>query len=240
MSVVFTENVKDLVLAIDDEEDDLKIFENDLKDNYIVRKAASGIEALDCLKEKSNGIKLILLDKMMECMDGFDVLKKIKADKKTSTIPVLMVTADNTVTLDDAVIAGACNLLKKPFEASELISAIESCIDDYSLVDNTHIVKCICPDIKARFYHLLRQWKEEVDGTSLIYERAMLPSYQEIIGLGVAALPLILKELEKETDHWFWALRAITGCNPVPKESQGRLKEMKTFWIQWGKQEGHI
>ena len=46
-------------------------------------------------------------------------------------------------------------------------------------------------------------------------------SYQKIIGMGPAVVPLILSELQKEPDHWFWALEAITDENPV-SESDAR------------------
>jgi hypothetical protein len=61
----------------------------------------------------------------------------------------------------------------------------------------------------------------------------MHPAYQQIIGMGVDALPLILRELEREPDHWFWALEAITGENPVPPTDRGRLNEMARAWLRW-------
>ena len=54
----------------------------------------------------------------------------------------------------------------------------------------------------------------------------MSPSYQRIIGLGSAVVPLLLRELERQPDHWFWALKAITGADPVPAASRGKLHEM--------------
>jgi len=63
-------------------------------------------------------------------------------------------------------------------------------------------------------------------------------SYQNIIGMGPAVVPLILKELEKEPDHWFWALEAITGENPVGENEAGDLEASARAWVQWGKQKG--
>jgi hypothetical protein len=67
----------------------------------------------------------------------------------------------------------------------------------------------------------------------------MCPSYQRIIGLGPAVLPFLLRELEREPDHWFWALKAITGADPVPPSSRGKVREMARFWIEWGRQQGY-
>jgi len=64
----------------------------------------------------------------------------------------------------------------------------------------------------------------------------MLPSYQSIIGMGEEALPLILAQLKSERDEpdqWFWALRAITGANPVRPEDQGNFAKMAQAWLQW-------
>ena len=58
--------------------------------------------------------------------------------------------------------------------------------------------------------------------------------------MGHPALPLILKELERETDHWFWALEAISGENPVPAEQVGQVEKMAQAWIEWGRQQGLI
>jgi len=69
---------------------------------------------------------------------------------------------------------------------------------------------------------------------------AMLPSYQRIIGMGLAAVPLLLEELSREPDHWFWALEAITEENPVPREAAGNVPLMAKAWVEWGKQHGFV
>ena len=66
-----------------------------------------------------------------------------------------------------------------------------------------------------RFYSLTATWRRETALRSSVTAIAMHPAYQQIIGLGEPALPLIFGELRREPDHWFWALGAITGENPV-------------------------
>ena len=51
-------------------------------------------------------------------------------------------------------------------------------------------------------------------------------------------LPLILAELEKEPDHWFWALEAITGENPVSENDAGDMEASAKAWVKWGRQNG--
>jgi hypothetical protein len=68
---------------------------------------------------------------------------------------------------------------------------------------------------------------------------AMHPAYQQIIGMGTPAVPLILAELKRGVDHWFWALRAITRENPVPPESLGDMDAMAAAWLAWGRMKGY-
>jgi hypothetical protein len=92
--------------------------------------------------------------------------------------------------------------------------------------------------ITIEFATLAAEWKAACGPTSSVTRMASIPAYQKIIALGEAAVPLILSELEREPDHWFIALHAITGADPVPKESRGRLKEMTAAWLRWGKEHG--
>jgi hypothetical protein len=71
---------------------------------------------------------------------------------------------------------------------------------------------------------------------------ATCPAYQSIIGIGPAAIPLILSQLEsegEEPDHWFWALRALTSADPVKEEDRGDIVRMATAWIEWGRAQGY-
>jgi hypothetical protein len=95
-------------------------------------------------------------------------------------------------------------------------------------------------DFEMRFRELVLQWKSArsaLSSSSTII--AMHPAYQHIIGMGVPAVPLILRELARELDHWFWALKAITGEDPVPSEHRGRMRQMAADWLQWGRERGY-
>jgi hypothetical protein len=75
---------------------------------------------------------------------------------------------------------------------------------------------------------------------SSITAKAMHPAYQQIIGMGPAAIPLILRDLQRRPDHWFWALTAMTGEDPVPPEDAGDMRKMAEAWIQLGRARGHV
>lgn len=89
-----------------------------------------------------------------------------------------------------------------------------------------------------RFQILKDDWKAKTRHLANVGQISLVFSYQSIIGMGREVVPLILKELEKEPDHWFWALEAITGENPVSSEMAGDLEASTTAWLQWGRQNG--
>jgi hypothetical protein len=95
-------------------------------------------------------------------------------------------------------------------------------------------------DVRERFRQLAAQWKEESLYLSNSARMAMLKPYQRIIGMGQAVVTLILEELQREPDHWFWALEAITQEDPVPPEARGKIDAMADAWIAWGKQQGYL
>ncbi len=94
--------------------------------------------------------------------------------------------------------------------------------------------------IQNRFRRLADEWREQSRFLSNTAQMAMLPSYQRIIGMGLAVVPLLLEELRREPDHWFWALEAITEENPVPADDAGDVPAMAKAWIDWGKQHGFL
>ncbi|MCX7047727.1 MAG: hypothetical protein NTX50_19855, partial [Candidatus Sumerlaeota bacterium] len=89
------------------------------------------------------------------------------------------------------------------------------------------------------FGKLAEQWRSETQFSSSILDICTHPAYQRIIGMGRAAIALILQELRSAPDHWFWALKAITGEDPVPKQDRGKLPKMAEAWLSWGAQNGY-
>lgn len=90
-----------------------------------------------------------------------------------------------------------------------------------------------------KFLKLKDQWEAETSILSSDTEIAMHPAYQQIIGMGTNAIPLILSEMKKKPGHWFWALKSITGEDPVLPEQRGRVKEMTEAWLRWGREKGY-
>jgi hypothetical protein len=92
---------------------------------------------------------------------------------------------------------------------------------------------------EQRFHDLVKLWKQERGPYSSSAQLAQHPAYQQIIDLGPEVIPLLLRELERQPDHWFRALHALTGADPVPVENRGKVREMAAAWVQWGREQGY-
>lgn len=87
-----------------------------------------------------------------------------------------------------------------------------------------------------KFQSLVARWQTERGAMSSITEAAICPAYQSIIGMGESALGFIFHQLRSEgdePDQWFWALKAITGADPVRSEDRGNYQRMSEAWLAW-------
>jgi two-component system phosphate regulon response regulator PhoB len=112
------------ILVADDEESVRQLLQIVLQhEGYEVLLATNGAEAL--LAAHNDAPDLILLDWMMPVLDGLSVLKQLRKDEATHSIPVLMLTArqsDSDTTT--ALVGGADVYLTKPFEPQVVLSMI--------------------------------------------------------------------------------------------------------------------
>ena len=114
------------IMIVDDEKDIADLVQIYLEnDGFRVFKFYNGKDALECaLHEK---LDLAILDVMLPDFDGLSVLEKLRKDKSTKNIPVILVTAkssemDKVKGLD----MGADDYLTKPFSVLELISRVRA------------------------------------------------------------------------------------------------------------------
>lgn len=92
---------------------------------------------------------------------------------------------------------------------------------------------------ETRFLQLKQEWEEATAALSSITEICMHPAYQQIIGMGPIAIPFIIREMGNRPNHWFWALKAITGEDPVPPDKRGRIIDMTNAWLLWWEEHKH-
>ena len=108
------------ILIADDEARIRRLVSDFLKrDGHTIVEAADGKEALNILENRRPGLDMAILDVMMPGMDGFEVLREIR---RTSRVPVLMLTARGEA--EDRIEGleiGADDYLPKPFLPKELL-----------------------------------------------------------------------------------------------------------------------
>jgi DNA-binding response OmpR family regulator len=116
---------KPKILIVDDEPFNVELLEGYLSKDYDILKAYNGNEAL--LKVRTTPPDLIILDIMMPGLNGYEVCGRIKADGKTISIPIVIVTALNEKeTRIKAIEAGADDFLNKPIDIIELTARVKS------------------------------------------------------------------------------------------------------------------
>ena len=125
------------VLAVDDNKNNTDLLYKRLtKQGHNVLTANNGKEALLRLTMDREGIDVILLDIVMPEMNGYEVLKFIKNDKRFFEIPVIMISSmDDTDSIYRCIEHGADDYITKPFDKSILDARISSCIEKKHLRD---------------------------------------------------------------------------------------------------------
>lgn len=120
---------KPIVLCVDDEPANLRLLQNILVPRgYAVVDAENGEDAL--LKLKSQAIDLVLLDLMMPTMDGLQVSRKIKDNKKFLNLPIIMLTAySGTESYIGSLSGEIFAYLHKPFKTEELVGLVKAALE---------------------------------------------------------------------------------------------------------------
>jgi hypothetical protein len=94
--------------------------------------------------------------------------------------------------------------------------------------------------LAEQFETLASQWKAETALLSSTSAMVTHPAYRAIIALGPGVVPFFLRDLEREPAHWFEALKALTGEDPVSREQRGNIPAMAAAWLAWGRKRGLI
>ncbi|KKD37156.1 MAG: response regulator [Limnoraphis robusta] len=123
------------ILVIEDESDVREIILDILEaEEFEVRGAENGRDGVELAKEYLPD--LVICDVMMPEMDGYDVLKTLRQNKNTSTIPFIFLTAKATrENLRYGMNLGADDYLTKPFSRKDLLNAISSRIQKKDAID---------------------------------------------------------------------------------------------------------
>jgi ligand-binding sensor domain-containing protein/signal transduction histidine kinase/DNA-binding response OmpR family regulator len=111
--------MKPIILLVDDNPEILDFIATELAEKYSVIKALNGQEALDMIDIEH--IQLIISDVMMPVVDGFELCKRVKTNFEHSHIPIILLTAKNTLQSKiEGLEVGADAYIEKPFSPEHL------------------------------------------------------------------------------------------------------------------------
>ncbi|MCK4503886.1 MAG: response regulator [Desulfuromonadales bacterium] len=96
-----------------------------LKDSYHVVTATNGAEIFKKLQKAT--VDMILLDTAFPDLDGFEICRQLKADQHTKDIPVIFITANNSITDEEQGFnVGASDYIAKPYNAPIVLARIKT------------------------------------------------------------------------------------------------------------------
>ena len=132
-------NQRPKILIVDDEPFNVDYLEQELEDlDYDTLSAANGREAL--AQTAAGSPDVVLLDVMMPELDGFQVLERLKADKNTRNIPVIIISALNDLrSVVRGIELGAEDYLPKPFDPVLLKARLGACLEKKRLRDQEQL-----------------------------------------------------------------------------------------------------
>src|ERR1700739_1555178 len=135
---------KERVLVVDDEPSIRKYLQTLLEvDGYNVTAVASGPEALESVQREGDRPDFIILDVLMQEMNGLDTLRQLMQVDRT--LNVIMLSCSNEVTtVVEAIRLGAQDYLTKPFEKAELDAAILRCRQKMGLRKENQALREYC------------------------------------------------------------------------------------------------
>jgi DNA-binding response OmpR family regulator len=125
---------KPAILIVDDNEEILDFLLDDLGEIYTIFTAPDGVQALSVLNNQV--VQLVISDVMMPEMDGIELCEKIKSSFELSHIPVILLTAKNTLQAKiEGLNTGADAYIEKPFSPEHLAAQV------FSLLNNRNKIK---------------------------------------------------------------------------------------------------
>ena len=208
------------ILIVDDEEDILDFLERILRAKYTVFKAENGKEALKILETEA--IQLVVSDVMMPEMDGFELCKLIKSNFEFSHIPVILLTAKNTIQAKvEGLELGADAYIEKPFSKEHLLAQIASLIANRSMLREYFA--------SSPLAHIKSMAHSKAD-------EQFLETLHEIIDKNMDDAELDVEKLAKIMNvtriTLYRKIKAITNLTSIELINITRLKKAAAFLLQ--------
>lgn len=204
---------KPLILLVDDNEEICAFIASDLEDKYRVITAPDGAAALEILQEQP--VQLVISDVMMPVTDGFELCRIIKSGFESSHIPVILLTARNTLQSKiEGLELGADAYIEKPFSPEFLQAQIAS------LLTNRHKIKLYYAS--TPLVHLRSMAHTSADEQFLEKLQELIHQHMTNIDLDVEQLADLMN-MSRPT--FYRKIKAISDLTPHELINIARLKK---------------
>lgn len=143
------------ILVVDDIYDNLLVIEAILEDEgYEIDMQQDSKLGLEMVEESPPD--LILLDVMMPEIDGYEFTHRVRQNKQLPFIPILLITAHDSISVVEGLDAGADDFIRKPVDADELQARVRSLLRLKHSIDERDHMASLRQDFVSRFTHDLR------------------------------------------------------------------------------------
>ncbi len=202
-----------VLLIVDDEEDILELLESILESKYKVLKASNGTEALQVISDEA--VHLIISDVMMPDMDGFELCKRVKSGVEYSHIPVILLTAKNTIQAKvEGLELGADAYIEKPFSKEYLLAQIHSLLTNRAMIREYFS--------SSPLVHIKSIAHTRADEKFLIQLNSSIQDHMEDLDLDVEKLARIMN-MSRIT--LYRKIKAVSDMTPLELINITRLKK---------------
>lgn len=185
------------LLLVEDNKEILNYIGQELQQKYNVYSALNGQEAIGILE--SENINIVVSDIMMPIMDGIDLCKKIKSDFEHSHVPIILITAKNSLQSKiEGLEVGADAYIEKPFSLDHLQAQITNLLSNRNIIKEyfarsplTHLKGIGCSKADKEFleklndviYEHITDTELDVEHLSSIMNMSKPTLYRKIKGL---------------------------------------------------------
>jgi len=202
---------KPTVLLVEDSFDFRFYLKDNLKQYYNIAVASNGKEAWKMVKNSPPDI--VISDVMMPIMDGHELCEKIKADPRTSHVPVILLTAQSSDQHRiEGLEAGAIEYISKPFNFEILLSSINSALKFQRRVKESE--------------HKIKAEPSEINIVSM--DEQLISKAVELVEANISNAEFSVEDLSHELGysrgHFYQKILKITGQSPIDFIRSIRMK----------------
>lgn len=211
--------IKPVALVVDDNYDMVNFLKSELSDDYTVIEAYDGLEALDLLKD--HHVDVILSDLMMPRMDGIELCRRVKSERSTRNIPILILSAKNDSGSEiEGLTRGADDYMTKPFNNNVLKLKLKK------LVENS--------GSKSPKKAIITPEPEPIEITPL--DEQFINKAKKYVEDNISRSDLSVEELSRAMNmsrvHLYKKILKITGKTPIEFIRLLRLKRAEQYMRQ--------